>query len=267
MGDDLKVLQTKANIELKKVSKWFSVNKLTLNVSKSKFMIIRRGYKKLSNPFVLKFNGKKMDQCATFKYLGIHIDEKLNWKTHVKYLCEKLSKMCGMFAKLRHCCNKPLLRIIYFALVESHLQYCNIIWGSASEKTLAPLLKLQDKIVRIMCFAQPESSRIEDLYSDLKLLDLNQLNKLAKAKFVYKFKNKKLPKRFDNFLTTQNSHHRYSLRSTNTQEYKCIWGKSNFGMKMLQYEGVQLWNALPDDVRNAESLRNFSKRFKTMFFD
>ena len=118
-----------------------------------------------------------------------------------------------------------------------------------------------------MCFAQPESSRIEDLYSDLKLLDLNQLNKLAKAKFVYKFKNKKLPKRFDNFLTTQNSHHRYALRSTNTQENKCIWGKSNFGMKMLQYEGVQLWNALPDDVRNAESLRNFSKRFKSMFFD
>ena len=118
-----------------------------------------------------------------------------------------------------------------------------------------------------MCFAQPESSRIEDLYGDLKLLDLNQWNKLAKAKFVYKFKNKKLPKRFDNFLTTQNSHHRYALRSTNTQEYKCIWGKSNFGMKMLQYEGAQLWNALPDDVRNAESLRNFSKRFKAMFFD
>ena len=118
-----------------------------------------------------------------------------------------------------------------------------------------------------MCFATQENDNTSICYNELKLLNLRQLNKLAKAKFVYKFKNKKLPKRFDNFLTTQNSHHRYALRSTNTQEYKCIWGKSNFGMKMLQYEGVQLWNALPDDVRNAESLRNFSKRFKAMFFD
>ena len=171
VGNDLTLLQRKANAELRKVSKWFSENKLTLNVSKSKYMIIRRGYRKSDNIFSLKFNGKKMEQCSTYKYLGLHIDEKMNWKNHVKYLCEKLSKMCGIFAKLRHCCNKALLRTIYFALVESHLQYCNIIWGNASEKTLAPLVKLQDKIIRIICFAQPES-RIEDLYNDLKLLDL-----------------------------------------------------------------------------------------------
>ena len=157
-GNDLTLLQRKANAELRKVSKWFSENKLTLNVSKSKYMIIRRGYRKSDNIFSLKFNGKKMEQCSTYKYLGLHIDEKLKRKNHVKYLCEKLSKMCGIFAKLR-------------------------LWGSASEKTLAPLVKLQDKIIRIICFAQPES-RIEDLYNDVKLLDLTQLNKLTKAKFV-----------------------------------------------------------------------------------
>ena len=102
-GNDL--TQRKANTELRKVSKWFSENKLTLNVSKSKYMIIRRGYRKSDNIFSLKFNGKKMEQCSTYKYLGLHIDEKMNWKNHVKYLCEKLSKMCGIFAKLRHCCN------------------------------------------------------------------------------------------------------------------------------------------------------------------
>ena len=197
------------------------------------------------------------------RYLGIHIDEKLNWKNHVKFLCEKLSKMCGFFAKLRHCCNKDLLRVIYFALVESHLQYCNIIWGNASEKTLAPLVK----IIRIMCFSQPDGDQIENLYNDLKILDIKQLNKLSKAKFVYKFKNKKLPKHFDSFLTSNTAQHRYALRSLVNQEYKCVWGKTNFGMKRLQYEGVQLWNALPQDIKDAKTIREFSKKFKSMFFD
>ena len=266
-GDDLKTLQKKSNIELRKVSKWFSANKLTLNISKSKFMIIKRGNRKTSESFVLKFNGKKMEQCVSYKYLGIHIDQNLSWTTHVKYLCDKVSKMCGMFSKLRHCCSRELLRIIYFALVESHLQYCNIIWGNASENTLKPLVSLQEKIIRIMCFAPYEQNRMDSMFNELKLLNLNQLNKLAKVKFIYKYKNQKLPSSFDNFLTSNTNHHRYALRSQVTNEFKCIWGKTNYGMKMLQYEGAQLWNEVPLDIRSSKTLREFSKKFKSLFFD
>ena len=266
VGDDFKTLRSKANRELRKVSYWFSANRLTLNVAKSKFMIIKRGNKKPNENFVLKFNGKKMEQCVSYKYLGIHIDEKLTWKAHINYLCEKVSKMCGLFSKLRHCCNKELLRVVYFALVESHLQYCNIIWGNASERILAPLVKLQEKIIRIMSFASTDQSNSEYFFNALKILNLNQLNKLAKAKFIYKYRNNKLPSSFDNILKPNTNNHTYALRSMITNEFKCVWGKSNFGMKMLQYEGAQLWNEIPHEIRNASSIREFSKQFKSIFF-
>ena len=267
MGVDFAKLRNKANKELKKVSKWFSENKLTLNISKSKFMLIKRGNKKSNDNlnFVLKFNGKKIERCQFYKYLGIYIDENLNWKKHVSYLCEKLSKICGIFAKLRHCCNRELMRVIYFALVDSHLQYCNIIWGSASEVVLKPLIKLQEKVIRIIYFAQYDHSDMDGIFKELRLLKLEQLNKLTKAKFVYKYKNQKLPSSFDKFLTA-NTGSRYALRSQVTQEFKCIWGKTVFGMKRIQYEGAQLWNAIPLDIRNAKSLREFAKKFKSMFF-
>ena len=265
-GDDIKLLQNKANKELRKVSKWFLDNKLTLNISKSKFMIIKRGNKKSSQNFVLKFNRKKLEQCESYKYLGIYIDENLSWKEHVRYLCEKLSKMCGIFSKLRHCCNRELLRVVYFALVDSHLQYCNIIWGNASEKILKPLIKLQEKVIRIMYFAPQDHSDMDYIFKDLKLLNLDQLNKLAKAKFVYKYKNQKLPPSFDKFLTN-NTSHRYALRSQVTQEFKCIWGKTIYGMKMIQYAGAQLWNEIPLEIRSTNSLSEFSKKFKSLFFD
>ena len=77
-GNDIRTLEKNANIEMKKISKWFSNNKLTLNVDKSKFMLVRRRNIK-TQEFSLKYNGKKMERCVFYKYLGIYIDEKLNW--------------------------------------------------------------------------------------------------------------------------------------------------------------------------------------------
>lgn len=258
---DIKLLQKNANIEMKKVSKWFMANKLTLNVSKSKFMIIKRSNTKSNTDFSLKYNGKRMERCTSYKYLGVHLDEKLNFKNHVKYLCEKLSKMCGLFAKLRHCCELDLLKTVYHALVESHLQYCNTIWGN-NEKTLEPLIKLQDKILRIMCFLPNHTSNMESVYKRLDLLDIKKLNKLTTAKFMYKFKNKKLPKIFDNFFRTTATDQRYSLRNRVNQDFSCEWGRTIYGMKRLQYEGVQLWNGIAPGIRNLTNIKDFSKKYK-----
>ena len=266
-GTDLKTLQKKVNMELKKVSVWFSNNKLTLNVSKSKFMIIKRSIKKTDRKLVLKFNGKKIEQCSSYKYLGIHLDERLNWKVHVKYLCEKVSKMCGLFVKLRYCCNIELLKVLYYALVESHLQYCNMIWGSARENILEPLVDLQDKIVRIIKFAPYEIEHVESIYNDLKLLDLSQLSKLSKTKFMYKYKNHKLPSCFENFFSSNGSQRYPRRRRNNLDDFKRVSGKTQYGDKMMQYEGVQLWNNTPIYIRNAETVRDFTKKYKSLFFD
>ena len=103
--------------------------------------------------------------------------------------------------------------------------------------------------------------------NDLKLANLQQLNELVKVKFIYKHKHQKLPSSFNSFLTSNTAHGRYALRSLETHDFKCIWGKTHFGMKMLQYEGARLWNAIPTDIRRANSLRDFVKKFKTTFSD
>ena len=169
--------------------------------------------------------------------------------------------MCGFFAKLRYCCELDLLKTVYHALVESHLQYCNTIWGN-NEKTLEPLIKLQDKILRITCFLPNHTSNMESVYKRLDLLDIKKLNKLTTAKFMYKFKNKKLPKIFDNFFRTTATDQRYSLRNRVNQDFSCEWGRTIYGMKRLQYEGVQLWNGIAPIIRNLTNIKDFSKKYK-----
>ncbi len=261
-GSDLKALERNANIEMKKIHRWFSANKLTLNITKSKFMIIKRKNSKSFDNFVLKYNGKRMDRCSSYKYLGIHLDEKLSWKNHISYLCEKLSKMCGIFAKLRHCCGIDLLKTVYHALVESHLLYCNLIWGNTNENILEPLIKLQDKIIRIICFVPNHERDMTSLYKKLGLLDLKLLHKLSTAKFMFKFKNKKLPKSFDNFFKSSTAQERYPLRNRVNREYICEWGQTNYALKRLQYQGVQLWNNISPSIRNLTNIQDFSKKYK-----
>ena len=210
---------------------------------------------------------KKMERCSFYKYLGVYIDDKLNWTKHVDYLCEKLSKMSGMFSKLRHICDLKLLKTIYYALIESHLQYYNIIWGNATPSVLEPLIRLQAKILRIICFLPNDTENTVLAQTQTKLLNIGQLNKLSIAKFMFKFKNKKLPKCFENFFRTRTGQQRYSLRSRVKEDFICEWGKSSYGMKRLQYEGVQLWNSIETDVRNSNSLREFKNKFKSLLLE
>ena len=85
------------------------------------------------------------------RYLGIKIDENLNWKVHIHDLTSKLDRPNAILAKLRHFVNSEILRSTYFPLFHSHLNYVCIAWGL----TRFPQQKvsiLQKKALRIMNF-------------------------------------------------------------------------------------------------------------------
>ena len=150
---NLNDLKKKTNSEIKKVYSWLIANKLTLNIKKSKFMIISKRKGVNSNSFKLKINGVSLEKCSSYKYLGLFIDDGLTWKEHVKHVCQKLSKVCGIISKIRHCVNLSTLKTIYYALGYSYIRYCNIVWGNATKNTLKPLVATQNRLIRIMAFA------------------------------------------------------------------------------------------------------------------
>ena len=106
-------------------------NKLTLNHSKTKFMLVHR---KTSTPILnLYINNNKIEQVKSFEYLGVKIDEKLNWKEHIKSIETKISQSCGAIARLRPCVDQQCLLSFYFAHAYSHLQYAVLAWGATTK--------------------------------------------------------------------------------------------------------------------------------------
>ena len=84
------------------------------------------------------------------KYLGVILDENLDWKLHIKYLHTKLSQAVGILAKLRHYLNRKNLVVMYYVFFYSHILYGILGWGSATDTALQPIQVLQNKVLRIM---------------------------------------------------------------------------------------------------------------------
>ena len=148
---DINILQNEANQELRKIDNWMRCNKLSINYSKTSYMIISNKCTKFSN-FELNMNNNKI-KCVEFvKYLVVLLDNRLNWKHHISDLCNKISKVCGVFYKLRYYVPLCTLRVVYFSLVQSYLQYSLINWGRAHKSTINSLEKLLDNVIRISLF-------------------------------------------------------------------------------------------------------------------
>ena len=96
----LNTIEQTINYELNNVSQWLLANKLSLNVAKSNFLMIK--HHKNNRIINLKINDEKLKQETYSKYLGVLIDEKLNWKQHINQFNTKICKSIGILYKPRH---------------------------------------------------------------------------------------------------------------------------------------------------------------------
>ena len=60
------------------------------------------------------------------------LDDKLNWKAHLKCLKTKLLSSCFIMSKLRYYLDMSTLKMVYYSLFYPHMQYCISAWGGAA---------------------------------------------------------------------------------------------------------------------------------------
>ena len=94
------VVESVINDELKKLLSYCETNKLTVNFKKTHYMIIKSPKKKIP---MIKVS--QIEQKQYIKYLGVYIDQNLNWEQHIKFVLGKISKNIGIINKLRHYLN------------------------------------------------------------------------------------------------------------------------------------------------------------------
>ena len=118
------------------------------------------------------------------KFLGIHIDQFINFKKHINELVKKLSKIVGLFFKVRHVLPLDVLLSLYRTLFEPHLTYCNIIWHNTYPTYTEKLLILQKKAIRAISWST-RNSHTNALFHRHGLLKLPECNFYHNACTMY----------------------------------------------------------------------------------
>jgi len=103
--------------------------------------------------FKIHINNVVLHRKSSVKYLGVLLDESLNWTSHVKSLKSRLSFASSMIYKIRNFVPVNAIRIIYFCLVYSHLQYCIVSYGTTCDSVLQPLNTIYNNVLRALTFS------------------------------------------------------------------------------------------------------------------
>ena len=108
---------------------WLKVNKLSVNVAKTKAMIFHMPQKQIHNPR-LTIAGSNIEFIDNFNFLGITINKHLNWTKHMDTLSAKIAKTVGILNTLKHVLPTNILKMIYNSLILCHLNYGILLWGA-----------------------------------------------------------------------------------------------------------------------------------------
>lgn len=259
---DPRILEANLNKELKLISNWFRLNKLSLNIDKTNFMIFKNKYNQNSNHKINVFiNGKKLKQVSTVKFLGVLIEDNLSWKSHTAHICKIVSKYNGIIRKVKPYLPTNVLPILYNTLVLPYLNYCALIWADRNNSQLDSLFLVQKRIIRT-CTNSLWLAHTDPLFVLLKTLKIHDIYKFQLGVFMFRHHHKDLPPKFldNNFFITNRSIHTYNTRSVD--DFHIDFTNTRLAENTIRYQGAHLWNSLLPKVKNSPSLASFKHGHK-----
>ena len=113
-------------------------------------MIFHRPLKDAASQGTLVINRVALEREQRVRFLGVILDECLNWKDQIQYVTDKIKKYVGIFYNVRSSLTVTSLILLCNSFVYSHFTYCNSVWCLAHRKCLDSLHKFQKTLVRAM---------------------------------------------------------------------------------------------------------------------
>ncbi|KAL1447456.1 hypothetical protein WDU94_000018, partial [Cyamophila willieti] len=245
-GNDWNSTFTTATQDLLTINNWYSSMSLQLNLTKTNYMtfsITITGQPDINKTLTLQ---TAPDQIVTLtkinstRYLGIQIDQHLKWNTHTKNLHTKLRHLMHVFNNLRRVCSKDILRMVYYAFVQSLLQYCICSWGGAYSNTLDPLRRSQNIILRLILH-KDRLFHSDQLYSSMDVFNLHDL-------YLYKLILYSI--KYDHYWTL-------NMNTYNTRQRgqaQIIRTHKSLTQRHFCYLGQKTYNIIPTNLKTYKNL-------------
>ena len=255
--DKNKDISLDINNELESIHNWLRCNKLYLNVSKTKYMIINN--RDRPPDLNLKIGNSNIERCSEHKFLGVYIDDRLTFSTHISKISSKISRGIGVIRKMKQIVSREVLRQLYFSFIYSNFTYAITTYGSASRNQLKRLNNLINKSIKIV-------SNVDRLTPEIckreKIFDFQMSFRYFCSIKMYQVTYLGQHNYFINKMASLRINHNYETRSSTSEIYSIPHYNYAKCQNSFPFIGTKFWNELPTTIRNSENLAKFKQNLK-----
>lgn len=259
-------IESKMNLDLEALQWWFSKNNMLLSSTKTHFLNFSlRGEAIFENKIIFKCincistGGQCAAECSevtpveTLKYLGVVLDSELKFKQHIVNLKQKINKILRLFYFLRNICTNDLLRMLYFSLVHSRLDYGIMCWGGTYRSNTKPIYLIQKQFIRIIG-KKSKTEQSFPIFCSLKILPLQYM-------FVYKVL-KVFFIRSRCFITDKS----YKTKLRNAASFIVPKPSNTYFTKTYYFLAPRMFNKIPIEIQNSKTIAFFANKLRLWLF-
>lgn len=251
-ADTWENLRTIVETGFPQLKNWLEHKLLTVNLKKTSYLPF--SCNRSGTPSFRSINITTIgEQCTILpeekvKYLGVMVDCNLKWNEHIQFVCNKLRTILHKFKYLKSLLTVHQLKILYHALVESHLRYGIVCWGNALKTHILKLEVLQKRFLKTILGKDPRYPS-DSLFLEAHVFDIRQLYYFSVTmKYRCGEKSSSLPV------------HSYETRGRKLfilpRVQKCV------GQRSFSYTAPRLYNFIPQEIQHITGLSRFRSRLR-----
>ena len=147
--------------------------------------------------------------------------------------------------------------------MQPYFDYCCVVWGNCNKSLATKLQKLQNRATRILTFT-PYDASVDNLFTSLAWKKLEAQRKIQIASMVYKSLNGVAPQYLHSLFSYRNEVSSYSLRDSEGK-LAIPLSRTYYVKNSFSYRGSALWNNLPIELRQAQTLSAFKHGCSDLF--
>lgn len=257
-GNNIDEITNRMNNELERINQWLRINKLKLNVSKTKVMVVRHQSLKAAVNSI-SVDGEEIEMVDQMKYLGVLIDNNLEFKDNVDYVCKKTAKKVGVLSRLSRNLTMGARMSIYKSIIAPHFDYCSSLLFLGDQSTFDRMQLIQNRAMRAVLQCK-KLTPISFMLESLDWLSVKQRVYATTLTFIFKLRCGLLPQYLMEMVTFNGDIHRHHTRGRN--DFHLVSRRSGKERNSLFHKGLILFNSLPRDLKSENSESVFKRKLK-----
>ena len=277
VGKSASEIELVLSSELETISEWLVCNKLSLHLGKTE-SILFGSKQRLSkqSPLNVSCNGQPIENKDSVKYLGATIDQNLSFESMALSVIQKVNARLKFLYRKRNFLSFNTRKLLAMAIIQCHYDYASTVWYPAISQSLKNKLQVsQNKLIRCVMGLDSRSHIGQEQFSFVKWLPVSERVDFKTLCHVFKIHSGKSPTYLEEHFTPASSVHNYGTRfrvkctRSNGSDAPfsdcgryCIPQVKSFGIKSFAYRGCTLWNNIPQEFREVDTLSKFKVKIK-----